>query len=284
MKINKQIIQEQIINGETKKAIGMLLELGEKYDMDIYNRSIMLSSRYHSLSKDKEMGIIPDADARINTNRINFSLTQLLTEVKSSWEIGAPLVQTNTGFGKKTILFLAANPQNTGRLRLDQEVREIEEGLRRSAKWDKLKLVQKWAVQIPDLRRALLDEAPNIIHFSGHGSSSGRIILEDEFGHSKEVPPKAIGNLFSLFSNEGIECVLLNACYSESQAQEIAKHIPFVIGMNDAVPDKAAIEFSSAFYDAIGNGKGIEFAFRLAQISIELSGISNENIPVLLKK
>ncbi len=33
---------------------------------------------------------------------------------------------------KKEILILSANPKDTARLRLDEEIREIEEGLRRS--------------------------------------------------------------------------------------------------------------------------------------------------------
>ncbi|AEE53345.1 CHAT domain-containing protein [Haliscomenobacter hydrossis] len=283
MKINKSTIQELIIEGKTEKAIEMLLTLVGKYDMEIHNSSIMLASRYSSLKKDKMRGVISDSEAKLNENRINFALTQMLTDVKTSWEIGESPIQNENERSKKTILFLAANPQDTQPIRLDKEIREIEEGLRRSEKREVFKLVQKWAVRIPDLRRAFLDEKPNIIHFSGHGSSYGRIILEDEIGNSKEIPPKAIGNLFSLFKDD-IECVLLNACYSESQAQEIAKYIPFVIGMNDAIPDRAAIEFSSAFYDAIGNGKDIEFAFRLAQISIELLDITGDDIPVLIMK
>ena len=37
---------------------------------------------------------------------------------------------------KKKILILAANPKDTTRLRLDEEVREIKEGLRLSKKRD----------------------------------------------------------------------------------------------------------------------------------------------------
>ncbi len=36
----------------------------------------------------------------------------------------------------KKILILSANPQDTARLRLDKEVREIEEGLKRSKERD----------------------------------------------------------------------------------------------------------------------------------------------------
>jgi|GEM_PF-1075056 len=48
----------------------------------------------------------------------------------------------------KTILILAANPASTSRLLLDEEVREIEEGLRRANKRDLFKLEQKWAVRL----------------------------------------------------------------------------------------------------------------------------------------
>lgn len=74
--------------------------------------------------------------------------------------------------GVKKILILTANPRATDRLRLDQEVREIDEGLRRSKRRDQFELTQRWAVRIQDLRRALLDEEPHLVHFCGHGSTA----------------------------------------------------------------------------------------------------------------
>lgn len=47
---------------------------------------------------------------------------------------------------KKTILFLAANPKNSSDLDLNQEVKEISEGLERAKKRDKFQLNQEWAV------------------------------------------------------------------------------------------------------------------------------------------
>ena len=67
----------------------------------------------------------------------------------------------------RRILILAANPQNTGTLRLDAEVREIQEGLQRSAGRDRFKVIAKWAVRTDDLRRALLEYEPHIVHFAG---------------------------------------------------------------------------------------------------------------------
>ncbi len=283
MKINQSTIQEKIIAGRTEEAIEMLLKLGKHFDKELHGVAIMLASRLANLKNDENIGVIAKKEAILYKNRLNFSLTQTLGEINEAWEINEMEEATEENSTQKTILFLAANPHTKGRLRLDVEAREIAEGLRRSKNRDSFKFVQKWAVRVPDLSRALMDENPNIIHFSGHGSPYGRIILEDELGNGKEVPPKAIGNLFSLFKDK-VECVVLNACYSESQAQEISKHIPFVIGMNTAIPDKAALAFSSTFYDALGSGRDIDFAFKLGQISIEMYNLKGTNIPILIKR
>jgi len=181
------------------------------------------------------------------------------------------------------IVVLAANPKTTEPLRLDQEVREIDEGLRRSKNRDWLSVEKRFAVRTIDLRRALLDLKPRILHFSGHGAGEEGILLEDETGHPQLVKAEPLANLFKLFK-DCIECVILNACYSEFQAEAIKKHINYVIGMNQAIGDKAAIKFSTGFYDAIGAGRTIEDAFELGKNAIELDGISEDLIPVLKKK
>lgn len=181
---------------------------------------------------------------------------------------------------RKRILFLAANPKNTIPLRLDEEVREIDAGLRRASNRDNFDLLQKWAIRPRDLRQAMLDVKPNIVHFSGHGSSCGGLFLEDAMGEPKLIEPMALAGLFSLFSHD-LECVLLNACYSEVQAEAINDHIKYVIGMNDAIGDRAAIEFAVGFYDALGNGQSVETAYRFGCNAIQLEGLSNNLIPVL---
>ena len=137
----------------------------------------------------------------------------------------------------------------------------------------------KWAVTSKTLQQAMLDEQPSIVHFSGHGDIGG-IALEDTLGNSKLIDNDAIGSLFELFSDK-VRCVFLNSCYSESQANEISKYVPYVIGMNNSVPDKAAIAFSVGFYTALGAGKDIEFAYRMGIVSIKLEGVTGSDIPIL---
>ncbi|MBD2316892.1 pentapeptide repeat-containing protein [Phormidium tenue] len=185
--------------------------------------------------------------------------------------------------GQTVILFLSANPKNTERLQLDNEVREIDEGLQRAQLRSHFTLKQRWAVRPRDIRRALLDEHPRIVHFSGHGSGSEGLVLEDMTGMAKIVSTEAIAGLFEQFSDE-IACVVLNACYSETQAKAIAQHIPFVIGMSNAIEDHAAIEFSIGFYDGILAGLTIEKAYKLGCNAIQMQGIPEHLAPVLKRK
>lgn len=184
---------------------------------------------------------------------------------------------------KKTILFLAANPKNSTQLRLDEEMRGIAEGLQRSKKGDTFQLEQQWAVTPRDMRRAILEYKPEIVHFSGHGVGEEGLALEDENGQVQLVHAQALAALFEVFRTF-VECVVLNACYSEVQASAIARHIPYVIGMRQAVGDKAAQEFAIGFYETLASGESIEFAYKLGCVSIPMAGIVGDLTPVLKRK
>lgn len=182
----------------------------------------------------------------------------------------------------KKILILSANPTNTNQLRLDEEVREIEAGLERSRSRDRFQIISKWAVRSNDLRRALLDHKPEIVHFSGHGAGSQGLALENNSGQMQLVKTQTLAGLFELF--DSIECVLLNACYSEAQAQAIYQHVDCVIGMNRAIGDRAAIEFAVGFYDALGADRSYEDAYKFGCLNIDLEGIPESSTPVLKSK
>ena len=176
------------------------------------------------------------------------------------------MIQEKESQDKKKILILAANPNTTTRLRLDEEVREIEEGLRRSKYRDRFQLESKWAITYKDIRRAMLDYEPDIVHFCGHGEKEG-IIVEDKIGNAIWLEPDAFAGLFDLFKKK-VECVFLNACYSETHAEAIRQHIDFVYGIDGAIKRKIAIEFAVAFYDALGAGLTYEEAYKFSRYII----------------
>lgn len=179
------------------------------------------------------------------------------------------------------ILFLAANPRDTEPLRLDAEVRAIDQSLQRAEFRNRFELKQQWAIQVVDIQYHLLRHKPDIVHFSGHGRKTDGIILEDVSGNSRPVSTNALTQLFSVLK-DNIKCVILNACYSEQQAQAIAQNIDCVIGMSKAVEDGAAIGFATAFYQALGFGRDIKTAFDLGCVQIGLEGLSEQDAPKLL--
>ena len=188
------------------------------------------------------------------------------------------------GFSSSKVLFLAANPKNSSKLRLGEEVREIDEFRMRSNHREKFELISKWAVKPRDFHRHMLDIKPAIVHFSGHGTGEDGIVLEDDNGKVQLVPTHALNSLFQLFSNKGLHCVVLNACFSEVQATVINQHIPYVIGMSQGIEDKAAIAFSIGFYDALGAGESFDFAYDLGCAAIHMESLPDSSIPVLKKK
>ncbi|MBN3945141.1 MAG: AAA-like domain-containing protein [Nostoc sp. NMS7] len=179
----------------------------------------------------------------------------------------------------KKILILSANPINTSKLRLDEEVREIQAGLERARSRDKFEIITKWAVRTDDLRRALLDHEPEIVHFSGHGLRKDGLCLENSAGTIQAVSTNSLARLFGLF--EKTECVLLNACYSEAQAEAIFQRVDRVIGMNQVIGDRAAIKFAVGFYDALGANRSYEDAYEFGCSAIALEGIPESATPVL---
>lgn len=58
--------------------------------------------------------------------------------------------------------------------------------------------------------------------------------------------------------------------------------------MSASIGDAAAVEFAEGFYDALGNGNGkgkdIEFAFKMGKNAIDMEGLPEGAVPILLKR
>lgn len=180
----------------------------------------------------------------------------------------------------KKILLLSANPKNTDKLRLDEEVREIQTALRQAKNRAQFEIVTELALRVDDLHRVLLEQEPAIVHFSGHGAGNHGLALENNSGQMQLVSTESLARLFGLFQDK-IECVLLNACYSEAQALAIHQHIDYVIGMNQTIGDKAAIKFAVGFYNALGAGRYYKDCFEFGCTSVDLQGIPESQTPIL---
>ena len=56
----------------------------------------------------------------------------------------------------KKILILAANPTDTSKLRLDEEVRGIQAAHRKARNREEIVIISEWAVRVDDFSSAIL--------------------------------------------------------------------------------------------------------------------------------
>jgi hypothetical protein len=181
------------------------------------------------------------------------------------------------------ILFLAANPTGTTQLALDEEIRAIDAKIRGAEHRDRLDLKSHWAVRLDDLSGILLRHKPQVVHFSGHGAKTGAIALVGSNGQAKEVPPKALAGLFRVLK-DNVRVVVLNACYSETQAKSIVKEIDCAVGMSDPIDDDHAIAFAAEFYQALAFGRTVQEAFDLGVVRLLGEGVADAGQLVKLHK
>lgn len=181
---------------------------------------------------------------------------------------------------KIKVLFLATNPLDQTQLRLDEEVRNITDSIRKSKHRDSVELISAWAIRPQDVLQELNEHAPTIIHFSGHGTDTDEIVFQDDEGKAKFVTKEALMQMMFACSGE-IRFAFLNTCYSRSQAEALVQYVEAAIGMNTSISDDAARIFSSQFYSAIGFGLSLQKAFDQAKAMLMMEGIPEEETPEL---
>lgn len=180
------------------------------------------------------------------------------------------------------ILLLSANPADTARLSLDEELRDIRNELTKTLFGRKFDLDYRLAATFGDLAQYLLEAEATVVHFAGHGNTEG-IALEDESGHARLVPTQALRAVFALPQiNRNLRLVVLNSCFSEAQAGALAESADAVIGMASSVPDATARSFATGLYMALGSGVDVAGAFKLALAQVMIADLSGVQIPAML--
>jgi len=174
---------------------------------------------------------------------------------------------------RATVLVFAADPVSASprgglRLQLDEDVRHIREKVRAAQYRDALVFDFRLAARADDLIQALNETSPQVVHFSGHGSSDGLVLVGGD-GHAHLVSPAALEELFRVFRGD-IRVVVLNACLSLPQAQAIAAVVGCVIGTRKEISDGAATTFGASFYRGLAFGLSVQTAFEQARVALTL--------------
>jgi hypothetical protein len=162
---------------------------------------------------------------------------------------------------------LAANPIDQNRLALTDEYRLLRSKLFDNIDAGSCDLRVEWAARAADLKRALRETQPHIVHFSGHGNDES-ISLEDDERKTRPLSKVKLELLFNSSRNQ-IRAVVLNACYSARQAESLSELVDFVIGTTVPITDAAALRFTNDLYRVIAMGGTMREAFNKAKASTE---------------
>lgn len=159
---------------------------------------------------------------------------------------------------KIKLLFVGSTPKDLPHLRIDKEVKKIQNSLKESNIICDILL----AATINDFSDRVLEKSPNIIHFSGHGNAEG-LYFETESGYSDIIPTNSILGFIDQIK-ENVFCIVLNSCFSNAQGQHIANIVPYVISVKSAFSDETAIGYSTFFYKAFSENGDIILSHRHA--------------------
>ncbi len=236
-----------------------------------------LAERFHS-SALRIGSVVSEPGARAKP----LEVAELLKSIKMVWRDLEPNVkrkleknatdlamEVGASFGKVRVLFVACSPRGEERVRGDRELRAIRQSIKAMRREEDIEIRDLTAATADDLRRALLQETFDIVHFSGH--SNARVLcFEDEAGEAQEISLDSLATYVG--SNPSVKCVVLNSC--ESLSALTVAMADYTVGMDETIDDEAAIKFATGFYDAVGAGRDIPAAVEEGRNAAALVNLS----------
>jgi len=179
--------------------------------------------------------------------------------------------------GPHVILFVAANPDGSLRLRLAEESAEIARELRQTLHRDDLQFEPRGAVSIDELLRSIDELAPTVLHISGHGDGQG-LLLQDARGQPERVSARALAMIIHA-AGRTLRVVVLNVCHSAMYADALRREVECVVCMDGEIQDVAARVFATRLYGALGNGRSVANAVEQGVAALAAYQLSDELVP-----
>ena len=150
-----------------------------------------------------------------------------------------------------------------------------------------------------DLQREMRHGPWHIFHFAGHGSfdanaDEGMVMLADDKGHSHPFRATELGRL--LADHKPLRLAVLNACeggrgserdiFSSTASILVQRGLPAVLAMQYEITDRAAVELTRAFYEALADGLPVDAAVAEARkaVSMEVVNTFEWGTPVLFMR
>ncbi len=154
---------------------------------------------------------------------------------------------------KITILFIGANYNHQKVVRTEKEFRAIKETISRLPYRNLIQLIDSFATKRHEIRTKIIENKPQIIHFSGHGSFDTGPLFDDD-GDEINFHDLQLDLIDKLEDyKKFIKLIVFNVCESSIIAEKTSKIIDYTIGTDDTTDDDSAIAFTKGFYENWGN-------------------------------
>ena len=124
---------------------------------------------------------------------------------------------------QKVILILAASPKELGSIQDNPEKNAIRDVLAKTNKYDEFRIEISSGVTTNQIIDELTTYQPYIVHVIGHANATG-ICVVDSNENAELLNNNDLDTIFSALSNK-TECVILNACHSNTQAKIIHRYV-----------------------------------------------------------
>ncbi len=165
------------------------------------------------------------------------------------------------------LLFLSAVPLGRSALNIKGEIQAIRKKIAASRQEERFQFIEEADVRLDALPGLLTQHQPHIVHFIGHGTEEGNLLLLREDGEEVEASPALLAAyLRNLPLGDNLRIALFNCCHSHRVARAAMREIDCAIGMADELPDQAAPAFASDFYLMLASGTSVKEAYETARL------------------
>jgi hypothetical protein len=192
------------------------------------------------------------------------------------------------------VLGMVTSPLGLNPLDVEHEKRLVEEATRGLRERGLLELTWLEGQTWRHLQRAMRRGPWHIFHFVGHGgfdaaTEEGALALSNDVGHMHLLRARSLSEL--LDDHYPLRLVFLNSCegargsendaFSSTAATLVRRGVPAVVAMQYEITDRAAIEFSRDFYEALADNLPVDAAVSEARAAVSMDSLLEWGTPVL---
>ena len=182
------------------------------------------------------------------------------------------------------VLGMIASPSDLLSLDVERERERVERALADLQEDGLVELEWLSGQTWRDLQRTLRRGPWHVFHFVGHGAfdavaDEGLVMVCDDAGKARPLRATELGRF--LANHRSLRLAVLNACegargsekdiFSSTASLLVRAGLPAVLAMQYEITDRAAIELSRVFYEAIADGLPVDAAVAEARIAVSVA-------------